>query len=213
MAVRFVARLGLEEIESPLGLENTAAWYRRPVKVARRIVVLRRSRMKQRSTLAWAGGILLLLVAGTSTRAADATVRHSLESDYGFMIGRWTCHVTEAGAADRDIRVEYEWAYDKHVLRESMRLGDKLIGEFLTTYDKAGDRFKGVGVGIWGYVVWENAGFHGGRLTERGFTFDSGKMTPVSRSEFERISDTHYVVHDFDAVGNATDAEDCNKVE
>ena len=38
-------------------------------------------------------------------------------------------------------------------------------------------------------------------------------MTPVSRSEFERISDTHYVVHDFDAVGNATDTEDCNKVE
>jgi hypothetical protein len=75
------------------------------------------------------------------------------------------CHVTEADAADRDIRVD-----------------------------------------------WENAGFHDGRLTERGFTFDSGKMTPVSRSEFDRISDTHYVVHDFDAGGKATDTEDCNKV-
>jgi hypothetical protein len=214
MAVRFVARLGLEEIESPLGIENAAAGYRRPFKVARRIVVLRGgARMKQLSTLARATGILLLLVTGNRARAADTTVRHSLESDYGFMIGRWTCHVTEAGAADRDIRVEYEWDYDKHVLRESMRLGGKLIGEFLTTYDKAGDRFKGVGVGAWGYVVWENAGFHEGRLTERGFTFDSGKMTPVSRSEFERISDTHYVVHDFDAGGKATDTEDCSKVK
>ena len=99
-----------------------------------------------------------------------------------------------------------------------MRLGDKLIGEFLTTYDKVTDRFKGVGVGAWGYLVWENAGFHEGRLSERGFTFDGGKMTPVSRSEFQRVSDTHYVVHDFEADtaaggGKATDTEDCVKVK
>ena len=41
-------------------------------------------------------------------------------------------------------------------------------------------------------------------------------MTPVSRSEFERVSDTHYVVHDFEADsaaggGKATDTEDCVK--
>ena len=174
--------------------------------------------MKQLSTLARATGILLLLVTGNGSRAADATVRHSLESDYGFMIGRWTCHVTQAGAPDRDISAEYEWAYDKHVLHESMRLGDKLIGEFLTTYDKATDRFKGVGVGAWGYVVWENRGFHDARLSEKGFLFESGQMTPVSRSEFERISDTHYVVRDFEAgtastTGAATDTEDCIKLK
>jgi hypothetical protein len=151
-------------------------------------------------------------------QASDMSARRSLESDYGFMIGRWTCHVTQAGTPDSDIRAEYEWAYDKHVLRESMRLGDKLIGEFLTTYDKVTDRFKGVGVGAWGYLVWENAGFHEGRLSERGFTFDGGKMTPVSRSEFQRVSDTHYVVHDFEADtaaggGKATDTEDCVKVK
>jgi hypothetical protein len=151
-------------------------------------------------------------------QASDASAPRSLESDYGFMIGRWTCHVTQAGAPDSDITAEYEWSYDKHVLRETMRLKDKVIGEFLTTYDKATDRFKGVGVGAWGYVVWENGGFHQGRLTERGFTFDGGKMTPVSRSEFERVSDTHYVVHDFEAdtaagSGKATDTEDCVKVK
>jgi hypothetical protein len=153
-----------------------------------------------------------------AAQATEAPARHSLESDYGFMIGRWTCHVTQAGTADRDLSLEYEWAYDKHILRESMRFGDKLIGEFLTSYDEATDRFKGVGVGPWGYVVWENAGFHEGRLSERGFVFDAGKMTPVSRSEFERISDTHYVVHDFEAgtastSGAATDTEDCVKVK
>ena len=81
-----------------------------------------------------------------------------------------------------------------------MRLADKLIGEFLTTYDTATDRFKGVGVGAWGsYVVWENQGFHEGHAREIGYSFDSGRMTPIGRSEFERISDTHYVVHDFEA--------------
>ncbi len=134
------------------------------------------------------------------------------------MIGRWTCHVTQDGTADRDVSVEYEWAYDKGIVRERMRLADKLIGEFLTSYDKATDRFKGVGVGSWGYVVWENAGFHDGRLAERGFMFDGGEMTPVSRSEFERVSDAHYVVRDFEADtsaggGKATDTEDCVKAE
>jgi hypothetical protein len=175
--------------------------------------------MNQRFALALARALSLVFVFGNSTHATDVPVRHSLESDYGFMIGRWTCHITQAGTPDRDISVEYEWAYDRRVLRESMRLGDKLLGEFFTTYDKANDGFKGVGVGAWGsYVVWENRGFHEGRLSEKGFTFDSGQMTPVSRSEFERISDNHYVVRDFDAgtassAGSATDTEDCIKLK
>lgn len=158
-----------------------------------------------------------LSLVGNSMRASDAPVRHSLESDYGFMIGRWTCHVTQAGTPDRDVSVEYEWAYAGRIMRESMRLGDKLIGEFLTSYDKLTDRFKGVGVGAWGgYVVWENGGFRDGHLSETGYVFDSGRLTPVTRSEFTRISDTHYVVHDFDAdtassSGSATDTEDCVK--
>jgi hypothetical protein len=164
--------------------------------------------------LHWA---VLFVVFGVA-RASEAPARHSLEADYGFMIGRWSCHVTQTGTPDSDISAEYEWAYDKHVLRENIRLKDKLIGEFLTTYDKATDRFKGVGVGAWGYVVWENAGFHAGHLSERGFVFDGGKMTPVSRSECERVSDSHYVVRDFEAdtaagSGKATDTEDCVKVK
>ncbi|HTB89544.1 MAG TPA: hypothetical protein VK743_16390 [Steroidobacteraceae bacterium] len=175
--------------------------------------------MNRRFTLALAGSVSLGFAFGQITRASEPPARHSLESDYGFMIGRWTCHVTQAGTPDREISVEYEWAYDRRVLRESMRLGDKLIGEFFTTYDKAKDGFKGVGVGAWGsYVVWENRGFHAAHLSEKGFTFDGGQMTPVSRSEFERVSDTHYVVRDFDAgtgssAGPATDTEDCNKVK
>jgi hypothetical protein len=168
--------------------------------------------MKSKIVLSLFGVISFMAHAG------DAPVRHSLEADYGFMIGRWTCHVTQVGTPDRDVTAEYEWTYDKGVLRESMRLGDKLVGEFLTTYDKATNRFKGVGVGAWGYVVWENAGFQAGRLSERGFVFDGGQMMPVSRSEFEHISDAHYIVHDFEAGtassnGTATDTEDCVKIK
>lgn len=174
--------------------------------------------MNQRFTLALAGSLFLVLILGLMAHATDAPVRHSLETDYGFMIGRWMCHVTQAGTPDRDVSVEYEWSYDRRVLRERMRLGDKLVGEFFTTYDKAKDGFKGVGVGVWGSLVWENRGFHEGHLSEEGFTFDGGQMTPVSRSEFERVSETHYVVHDFDAgTGSraepATDTEDCIKVK
>jgi hypothetical protein len=161
----------------------------------------------------------LVLFFSARIQAADAPAWHSLETDYGFMIGQWMCHATQAGAPDQELRVSYEWSYDRRILRENMRIGDKLIGEFFTTYDKATDRFKGVGVGAWGsYVVWENQGFRDGRLSEIGYAFDRGKMTMVSRSEFERISDAHYVVHDFEAdidsrKGKATDSEDCVKAK
>ncbi len=175
--------------------------------------------MNKRFLRAVAGAIPLALLFSNAGRASDAPAPHSLESDYGFMIGIWTCHVTQAGTPDRDVSAEYEWAYDRRIMRETMRLGEKLIGEFLTTYDKATGRFKGVGFGAWGsYVVWENNGFREGRASETGYVFDSGWMTPVSRSEFERIDDTHYVVRDFDAGtsssgGSATDTEDCAKVK
>jgi hypothetical protein len=170
--------------------------------------------MKQRSTLVLTGAFFLVFVLGRIAHAADAPVRHSLESDYGFMIGRWTCHVTQAGTPDQNVSVEYAWSYDGHVLRETMRLGSKLMGEFFTTYDKATDTFKGVAVGAWGsYIVWENHGFQNGRLSETGFMFGGGQMTQVSRSEFERISDSHYVVRDFEVSGQPTDTEDCVKLK
>jgi hypothetical protein len=38
-------------------------------------------------------------------------------------------------------------------------------------------------------------------------------MTQVSRSEFERITDSRYVVYDFEADGSPTDTENCIKVQ
>jgi len=89
----------------------------------------------------------LALLGTSAATTADAPASHLLESDDGFMIGRWVCHATRAGMPDREIRVDYEWAYGRSVLRENMSRGAKLIGEFLTTCDKVTSRFKGVGVG------------------------------------------------------------------
>jgi len=174
--------------------------------------------MKQQSTLVLAILCSLAFSAAGATQASEQQTKHSMEADYGFLIGRWTCHVTQAGTPDQTISAEYEWSFETHILRERMRLGDRLIGEFLTSYDKARDGFKGVGVGAWGYVVWENSGFQNGHLSEKGYVFDSGNMRAVSHSEFERVSDSHYVVHDFEAdtaaaSGKATDTEDCVKVK
>jgi hypothetical protein len=69
-----------------------------------------RAQMKQRFALALAGTLSLAFLFGDAIQAKDPPARHSLESDYGFMIGRWTCHITQAGTPDEDASVEYEWA-------------------------------------------------------------------------------------------------------
>ena len=156
----------------------------------------------------------VILTAGLVTQAAAPA--KSLSEDYGAMIGNWSCHVTEAGKPDFTIAIHYEWADGGTVLHQTME--GEMSGEFFTTYDKRSGSFKGVGVGSWGgYVVWENPGAVGGRSSEIGYVFGDGKMTPISRSDFEIMSPTHYIVRDFTAdtptggKGTPTDTEDCTK--
>src|SRR5215469_15159029 len=93
---------------------------------------------------------LALLVAGSAS-AADAPAKRSLASDYGYIIGAWTCHVTQAGQPDQQTRVVFAWAFDGRLLRETVTGADgKPQGEFLTSYDPRSGSFKGVGVGAWG---------------------------------------------------------------
>jgi hypothetical protein len=156
------------------------------------------------------------LVLTASLAAQTAVSAKSMSEEFGVMLGDWRCHVTEAGKPDQTVTAHYEWAYGGTVLREIM--AGEMSGEFFTTYDKQSDSFKGVGFGSWGgYVVWENPGTVGGKSSEVGYLFGAGKMTAVSRSDFERLSPTHYIVHDFMAdgadgkKGAATDTEDCTK--
>ena len=98
--------------------------------------------MKQPFRRVLVGAAFLLLVGSMARTRRMRQRKHSLESDYGFMIGHWTCHVTRAGPGRSGRQRGVWWSFDKHVLRESMRVGPKLVGEFLTTYEQATDRFK-----------------------------------------------------------------------
>jgi len=156
----------------------------------------------------------IILTAAFASQAAVSA--KSMSEEYVAMIGNWRCHVTEAGKPDSTVTAHYEWADGGTVLHETMQ--GEMSGEFFTTYDKRSGSFKGVGVGSWGgYVVWENPGAVGGKSSEVGYVFGAGKMTPVSRSDFEILSPTHYIVHDFMAdsddgkKGAAADTEDCSK--
>jgi hypothetical protein len=158
------------------------------------------------------------LFAAGSVLASDAPAKRSLAGDYGYMIGAWTCHVTQAGQTDQQTHVVFAWAFDGRLLRETVTGADgKPVGEFLTSYDPRSGSFKGVGVGNWGgYVVWENKGLAGNHSSETGYLFADGMMVPISRSEFEKVSETHYVFRDFDvdasgAKTTPTDTEDCLK--
>ncbi len=149
--------------------------------------------------------------------AAQASVSaKSMTEEFGGLIGNWSCRVTEAGKPDSAISLHYEWAYGGSVLKETMT--GSMTGEFLTTFDKHSDSFKGVGVGSWGgYVVWENPGTVAGKSSEIGYLFGGGKMTAVSRTDWELISPTHYVIRDYEAdrpdgsKGAPSDTEDCTK--
>ena len=148
----------------------------------------------------------LILAAGIASQASA----RSIETEYGALVGHWTCRVTEAGKPDTQTKVSFELVYGNQVLREIVTGGQQ--GEFLTTYDKRSDSFKGVGVGSWGgYVVWENPGTTNGKSTEIGYLFGAGKMTAVSRTEWESVSATHYIIRDFQMDNTPADTEDCTK--
>ena len=136
--------------------------------------------------------------------------------EYRFLIGSWTCRVTENGKRDAQSKVTFEWLYDGNVLKETVNSAT-YAGQFMTVLDMSSGMFKGVAVGNDGsYIVWETAGLTDNKSTEVGYLFGNGKMTAVSRSDFEKVSETHYIIRDFRAdtstgKGPPTDTEDCLK--
>jgi hypothetical protein len=158
-----------------------------------------------------------ILLAGSSR--ADPTEpkpgRHSL-SEFDFLIGRWTCTVTAGDKPLGKASAQYEWIYNGKVLKETLE-APGYSGTFLTTYDPRTDSFKGVGVGNDGsYVVWQNGGIDGNKSSEKGYLFDADKLIPASRTEFEKVTNNHYLIRDFkpdtaSGPGEPTDTEDCTR--
>jgi hypothetical protein len=148
---------------------------------------------------------------------SPATQARSIAAELGFLIGNWTCRNTEPGKPEIiEAHVTYEWAYDKKTLKETLSLPG-YTGTFFTTLDKRTNKFKGVAIdNFGGYIIWENQRVSDTKSTEIGYQFDDGKLKPVSRTDFERLSDTHYIIRDFQADtptgrGAPTDIEDCTK--
>jgi hypothetical protein len=161
--------------------------------------------------------IAFLAFAAISNAMAEPpkAPRHSMH-EMDFLIGRWECRVSQAGHPEAHMTVTFDWLYRGTVLREMLEAPD-YSGTFFTTFDRRSDSFKGVAVGSDGNaIIWENGGMVDDRSSETGYVFGAGALTPVSRSTWERLSDTHYVIRDFGAdtaagPGAATDTEDCVK--
>jgi hypothetical protein len=159
------------------------------------------------------------VVTGAAATVLDPSLSQPPKSlsDLAFMIGDWRCAVTEAGKPATHSSVKFEWIYDKNVLKETV-VSPAYSGQFMTTIDKKSNTFKGVAVGNDGsYVVWESPGLKDNKSSEVGYVFSNGQLIPVSRSDFELKSNSHYVIRDFRAdtatgKGAPTDTEDCTKV-
>jgi hypothetical protein len=162
--------------------------------------------------------LAISLCASSAALASDGSIRpRSLVGELGFLIGNWTCRNTEPGKPDiTEAQVKYEWAYDQKTLKETVNVTG-YRGEFFTTLDKKSNTFKGVAVdNFGGYIIWENQRVSDTKSTEVGYQFADGKMTAVSRTDFERLSDTHYIIRDYQAdtpagKGAPIDVEDCTK--
>jgi hypothetical protein len=154
----------------------------------------------------------------TTTAIAVETGSGKLSlSQFDYLIGNWSCNVTEPGKPETQSSISFEWLYDKKVLKETVTAGT-YSGQFFTTLDKRNNKFKGVAIANdGGYIVWENPGLADNRASEVGYLFAAGKMIAVSRSDSEKISDSHYVIRDFGpdsasgGKGVEADTEDCTK--
>jgi hypothetical protein len=159
--------------------------------------------------------LFLALAAASSMAEPPAAPRHSLH-EMDFLIGRWQCRVTQAGQPESRMTAVYDWLYGGKVLRETLE-APGYSGMFFTTYDPRSDTLKGVAVGSDGNaIIWENGGTVDNRSTETGYVFGAGALKAVSRTTWERLSDSHYLIHDFGpntaaGPGAPTDTEDCVK--
>ena len=169
----------------------------------------------------------LVLLAPIASAHADQTslkAKPSLEgvtghtlAEFDYLIGTWQCLNTEAGKPDVRSDVRYEWMYGGKVLKETVNMPG-YNGEFMTVLDKKNNAFKGVAVdSSGGYVVWESHGMKDDKSSEVGYRFTGGHLVPVSRSDGEHLSDTHYIIRDFgpdtnSGKGAPADTEDCSKI-
>jgi len=158
----------------------------------------------------------LAATAMGATATAEPAAPKSMTAEFGWIVGTWTCHNSQAGKPDWDSVKKFEWIYGQKTLKETSTQSDS-SGQFFTTVDPNTNSFKGIGLASGGgYIVWSYEGMVNDKATEVGYLIAGDKLIPVSRSDTERLSDTHFIIRDFRAdtptgKGAALDTEDCTK--
>ena len=149
--------------------------------------------------------------------AAEAPHHHSL-AEYAYLIGTWKCVANIPGKASQTYTTTMRWMYPDRTAIDQHIAVAKGQADFILTYDRAGDAFKGIFVDDGGNVgVWENPGPVAGGWTEFGYDFKGDNLVPSTRATFKGATPTHYAFEFWKVTskqdpGKVIEADDCTKV-
>ena len=158
-----------------------------------------------------------LVVPPVLATAADAAPKHSLQ-EYAYLVGAWQCTAHTPGKPDASYRTSMRWLYPEHTAIDQRVVTPRGQADFILTYDKASDSFKGIFVGSDGGVgVWENPGPVDGGWTEYGYDFKGDDLVPATRATFNGATPRHYAfrywsIRNKRDPGKLLETDDCNKL-
>jgi hypothetical protein len=147
----------------------------------------------------------------------DTTPRHSLQ-EFAYLVGAWKCTAAVPGKPDTTYQTAFRWMYPQHTaIDQSITMGTAQAN-FMLTYDKASDSFKGVFVMDDGSIgVWENPGPENGGWTEFGYDVRDGKLVLATKATFAGVTPTHYGFRFWNVktkndAGKLIEADECDKL-
>jgi hypothetical protein len=152
-----------------------------------------------------------------SASAAQAPHRHSLD-EFAYLIGTWKCTASIPGKKPFTYTTSMRWMYPERTAIDQSIATANIKADFILTYDKGSDAFKGIFVESDGSVgVWENPGPVAGGWTEYGFDFKGDNLVPATRAIFTGVTPTHYAfrywnIKDKQDAGKLIEADDCSKL-
>ncbi|HTD29300.1 MAG TPA: hypothetical protein VK660_07925 [Xanthomonadaceae bacterium] len=148
---------------------------------------------------------------------AEETPQHHSLSEYSYLIGTWKCVATSSGKPPATYSTTIRWMYPQHTVIDQHIATAKGEADFMLTYDRASDSFKGIFVESAGDVgVWENPGPIAGGWTEFGYDFKGDNLVPSTRATFSGVTPTHYAFRFWNVVtrqdpGTLIEADECTK--
>lgn len=152
----------------------------------------------------------------TGAVAAEAPHRHSLD-EYAYLIGSWKCIASVPGSKSSSYQTSIRWMYPNHTAIDQTIITDKVNADFILTYDKGSDTFKGIFVDDGSVGVWENPGPVANTWTEFGYEFMGDNLVLSTRATFTGVTPKHYAfrywkIRNKQDPGELIEADDCTKL-